>query len=239
MEFFYQIKGKKAPDQEVGAFGGNWVFPPIFSGKVTAISKKHAQLKIEEEYGRKFPLRVLSTDLDSHEFLLSIEEIKPGSHLERLFELQTCKHCSNTFYVIDKYNDHNDNYKGSEYCSQECKTNAYQVGVYLRNQSQVLNGTANPIIYKIYNRVTNLTYIGKTTQVFTLRWYQHFFQGGDCAFHKAIGQSPVTDWTFEVVEIVKIPEDVKTTAEVEKIISQRERFWINHFDSKNNGYNSI
>lgn len=238
-DFFYQIKAKLS-EPETSLYGGiqNWAFPPVFSGKVTACDKKEAKKLIEEDYGRVFPLRVLAKDLASSEFLLNIEEIKPGSRIEDLFELKKCEHCPKTFYVIDHYNNANESYKGSQYCSSKCKNDAAGVREYIRSQFQELSGSENPLIYKIHNRITNMCYIGKTTQIFTLRWYQHFFQGGNNKFHNAIQSSKVTDWLFEIQEIVTIPEDIKTVTEIEKLVIERERFWINHHNSIENGYNS-
>jgi hypothetical protein len=89
-------------------------------------------------------------------------------------------------------------------------------------------------------------YIGKTTQVFTLRWYQHFFQSGTNKFHDAIRKSKISDWIFEIHEVIEFPENLRENKDFrtylndrEKFIIERERYWINHFDSIANGYNSI
>ncbi len=254
-KYFYQIKGK-LNEPEQGFFGGvsNWSFPPIFSGIVEADSKKLAKKIIDEDYDRVFPLRVLSKDLKDNEFLLSIEEIKPHSHLNRLDELQTCNNvnCGKTFYVIDKYNDYHDKYKGSEYCSSECKDEDYQVkrqkqlelnniNIFENSINNNLNSDINKaIIYKITNKINNKCYIGKTTQIFTLRWYQHFFQSGNNKFHNEIKNVKVTDWLFEVIETIEYPEEVKNNyGEYNKYILERERFYINLYDSVNNGYNTL
>jgi hypothetical protein len=239
--FYYQIKGKSNIGNDIvdSYWGGqNWVFPSIFSGKVEAENKKEAKILIEEEYDKIFPLRVLKKDLESNEFLLSIEEIKEGSHIWKLFELKTCLNCGETFYMIDKYNDHNTSYKGHEFCSYDCKEEQNNIRRMLSYENNNISGNQYPIIYKITNKNNNLCYIGKTTQVFTLRWYQHFFQSGNCKFHNAIKESKFIDWTFEVIELVKIPENIKRLAEIENIIFERERHWINYYDSINNGYNS-
>ncbi len=242
-EYYYQIKGKRAPEQFddiMGIYNGNWVFPPIFTGKVEAENKNDAKIQVEQLYGKKFPMRVLAKDLDSNDFLLSLDEIKPGSHIARLFEPQICQHCENTFYVIDKYNDgYYHGYKGPEFCSNQCKLDARDVKEYLRAQFTELSGNQSPVIYKIMHKVTGMVYIGKTTQVFTLRWYQHFFQRGTCKFHEAIKNSKISDWNFEIIEIVMLPQDVKTVQDIEKIILERERHWISHYNSIQEGYNSI
>ena len=59
MEFYFQIKGKRSkkdPDRLGGGlYGGtsNWVFPPLFSGKVEAKDKEEANEKINKLYGKK------------------------------------------------------------------------------------------------------------------------------------------------------------------------------------------
>jgi hypothetical protein len=239
MEFYYQIKGKKGKDQE--SFN-NWVFPPIFSGKVTAENKKKAKEIIYDQYDQIFPLKVLNKDIDKHEFLLSIEEIKEDSHISRLFEPQACIRCKKTFYVIDKYNDHNEKNKGFSYCSSICDELDKQFSQAIKNDYELVYGGNKPLIYKITNKVTNKIYVGKTSQVFTLRWYQHFFQTGTNKFHDAIKASTLKDWQFEILEIVEFPQEIKESREfklLEEYVFERERWWINHFNSIIEGYNSI
>ncbi len=45
-------------------------------------------------------------------------------------------------------------------------------------------------------------------------------------------------WTFEVIEMIEIPKDAQSTLR-HSIILERESFWINHYDSINNGYNTV
>lgn len=239
IEFYYQIKGKSSDNKSEYWQPQNWSFPPIFSGKVTATNKKEAKLLIEEEYGNKFPLRVLKKDLDSNEFLLSIREIT-DDRTRSLFELRECIHCKTSFRVIDSYNNKNLIYKGSEYCSDKCKCEKLQIDkLKFTGDNDNFKGYRNPIIYKIHNNVTNQCYVGKTTQVFTLRWYQHFYQGGGTKFHNAIQDSIITDWSFDIIEIINIPDHVKSIEEIGNLVFERESYWINHFDSVDNGYNSF
>jgi hypothetical protein len=239
-DWFYQIKGKAGEGNDSGLFGGvaNWVFPPIFSGKVTAEDKKKAKEMVEEEYNHVFPLRVLKKDLDSNEFLLNIREITDNKTKE-LFKDISCKRCGTTFKIIDSYNNTHSDYKGSEYCSDECKQDAYEVRRYESDFERDINGIHNPVIYKITNKSTNMCYVGKTTQVFTLRWYQHFFHGTGTKFHDAIKESPITDWTFEVLESIIIEKDLfKTRDEVEQYVLGRESHYISELNCIENGYNS-
>jgi hypothetical protein len=231
-DFYYQIKGK-ADDLEYSM--SSWAFPPLFSGKVTAKDRKEAKLLVEDEYGREFPTRVLKKDLDNHNFLLKITEIKPEDERTRsLFEFIECKyeHCNKKFRIIDLYNDHNQRTKGQGFCSDLCADNHRARNYQEREVSAI--GAAKPVIYRIYNSKTCMAYIGKTTQVFTLRWYQHFFQGSGTKFHKAIFESNLEDWEFSILESVSVPHGI----DVDEFVSSREAFWIQIFDSINNGYNT-
>lgn len=229
-DFYYQIKGR-----EQASYGG-WAWPPVFSGKVSATNKKEAKKLIEEEYGRTFPLRVLSKDLDKENYLLKITEIKDCDEKTRnLFAISECKQCGTKFRIIDKYNDHNETNKGAEFCSYKCQreNNDATRAPIPRDMLSVFGGSA--FIYKIRNNKTNMVYIGKTTQVFTLRWYQHFYQSGSCKFHQAIKNSCLTDWDFQLIEIVKVEKGQNAN----DIVSNREAYWIGHYDSVENGYNTI
>ena len=227
-QFYYQIKGKKGADDY--SFS-NWSFPPIFSGKVSAKDKKEAKLMIEKEYGKKFPLRVLQKDLDSNEFLLKIEEIKEGSHIQRLFEERKCENpnCSNKYRKIDIYNDTNfrDTYGC---CSEECSRKVKEIRQEAYFTEVDFFSNAIPVIYKITNKHTKLCYIGQTIRSFTLRWWEHITRPSDCKFHSALKESKISDWVFEVVEVIPSGNKEK--------LDERESYWIRYYDSINNGFNT-
>lgn len=230
-EFFYQIKGK-----DTGSAFGNWAWPPIASDKVTAPDRKGAKALIEEEYGKIFPVRVLQKDLDSNEFLLTIKEIQEDDHyLRGLFEVRTCKRCNSQFKMIEKYMVNNPG-GGKEYCCRDCR-NA-QTAEDADYAGYDAPSGHPPVIYRITNKTTGLCYIGKTRQAFTLRWYQHFFQGTTTKFHKMIHTTPITDWTFEVLEVVALPEEMTQMVDIDTYLSEREAFHIAAHDSIANGYNT-
>lgn len=258
-EFYFQIKGKKYDKPEktesdsdsedlsstssygYGGWGsGNWSFPPIWSDMVEAKDRKEAHKKIEEMYEKKFLTRILKNDLDSNEFLLVIKEIAEDDHYTRsLFAVNECQQCQQKFKVIEKYHINKPG-GGSTFCSSECgqKFNeAERIKKRSEPTDNISEGIHNPVIYRIFNKITNKSYIGKTKQAFTFRWYLHFFQyKKDTKFYTAIENSNVTDWTFEVIESIVIPEKVEDD---ERYILERETFWINHYDSVRNGYNSV
>ena len=227
-DFYFQIKGKI---EECSM--SNWAFPPLFSGKVAADNRKDAKALVESEFNRKFPTRVLKKDLAENSFLLGIKEIQDDDERTKsLFDLVNCEKCGKSYRVIDLYNDHNQMTKGQGFCSDKCKKESYYENRPDRNT--LSNGGSKPVIYSIYNTKTGMTYVGKTTQIFTLRWYQHFFQGGSTKFHNAIKESNVEDWQFSVIESIQVP----TGIDIDSYISDRESFWINRFDSIKTGYNT-
>lgn len=89
-------------------------------------------------------------------------------------------------------------------------------------------------IYKITNTITNLCYIGQSIDIKD-RWLQHSYN----ATHKvereknrklyiAFHQFGLTNFTFEVLEECELTQSV---------LNERERYWIEYYDSYNNGYN--
>lgn len=226
MRFYYQIKGRRK-ETELG--WSYWDFPPLFSGQIEAKDKKEAKRLIELEYDTTFPLRVLRKDIDNHECLLKIEEMDNNSYLQSLFKLVACEICNTQFRVIDLYNNSNCKYKGKKYCSSECETRATE----LNRVNEFISGgdwsTNIPVIYKITDKRNDKCYIGQTKQSFTLRWWQHIKWGtSDCKFHKAMQESEVTDWAFEVIEVVSDTS----------LLNERESFYIEKYNSIEKGYNT-
>jgi len=88
------------------------------------------------------------------------------------------------------------------------------------------------IIYKITNKENNLSYIGKTTQTLEKRFKQHIRKAlndkKDTHFYRAIRKYGNDCWTSEVLENVEDAE----------LLNEREMFWIECYNSYNNGYNS-
>ena len=87
-------------------------------------------------------------------------------------------------------------------------------------------------IYKITNQINNKCYIGQSIQI-EKRWYQHKWLAKqniypEKALYLAFNKYGIENFTFEIIEI----------CEKEKL-NEREQYWINYYDSYNNGYNTI
>lgn len=230
-EYFYQIRGRTDCD-EMGDKG--WEWPPLFCGVVTADDKKAAKVAIDEEYGRKFPLRVLRADIQQHAFLLRITEVDPqDDYTQRKLRFTACLECGDRFRPIDKYNDPHADYRGLDYCSKKCKT-AGQT----RDVSEFRlagEGRLPPVIYQVRQKTTGRVYVGQTIKPFTLRWWQHLTTLSDCKFHEALKLGPITDFEFSVLEVITVPDDCSASV----YITDRERHWIDVFDSVKSGFNTI
>lgn len=96
---------------------------------------------------------------------------------------------------------------------------------------RVLCGRAPSGIYKITRLKTGEVYIGKSTDV-KKRWAEHSktaYGVGSIAhsiLHTTMKKDGIENFTFELLE--EVPKDKLT---------EREKYWINFFDSKNYGLN--
>ena len=88
------------------------------------------------------------------------------------------------------------------------------------------------IIYKATNIINNKCYIGQTTKTLDTRKKQHLYaaekKNSNFHFHNAIRKYGKENFKWETLEKIKEKE----------IITERESYWINYYDSYNNGYNS-
>lgn len=83
-------------------------------------------------------------------------------------------------------------------------------------------------IYQIKNDFNNKVYIGKTVKNMTTRKAQHLAQLHDgTAIHNSILKHGIEHFTWEVIE-KDVPKEE---------LAEREKYWINYFDSYYNGYN--
>lgn len=239
--FFWCLKG--ATHNSFTQQPDGWEWPPRVSGRIAATSKKEARQKVCEDFGEDYPMRVLDKDRVKYPFLLYIEEMTPNNRYALRFMPRACEICGSQFTLHDHYMEPERSARGGDHtCSQACES------VFRNHQSRdwiaMKNDTGQhpAVIYSILHKPTGQRYIGKTTQAFTLRWYQHFFQPGDTAFHQLIQASAITDWTFEVLEQIHltISETIRRgTPEYHQAVLQREQHWIDTYDTINNGLNSV
>jgi group I intron endonuclease len=89
-----------------------------------------------------------------------------------------------------------------------------------------------PYIYKITNQINEKVYIGKTLETIEKRWKQHLYDSKkdthkNRPIYRAINKYGVENFTIEQIEKC-----------LEKDINDRERFWIESYNSFKDGYNA-
>jgi hypothetical protein len=108
---------------------------------------------------------------------------------------------------------------------------AYVAKPVLEMTKRVLGGKAPSGIYKITRLKTGEIYIGKSTDI-KKRWGEHAktaYGVGSIAhsiLHTTIKHDGIENFTFELLE--EVPKDKLT---------EREKYWITFYDSKNYGLN--
>lgn len=87
-------------------------------------------------------------------------------------------------------------------------------------------------IYKITNILNNKVYIGQSIDIKN-RWIQHIYEAKNKRkngkLYPAMEEDGIDNFIFEVIEECNLDSSV---------LDAKERYWINYYDSFNNGYNS-
>lgn len=82
-------------------------------------------------------------------------------------------------------------------------------------------------IYKIENKINSLVYIGQTVRDVKQRWEEHILYSSNSKIHKALEEFGIENFSFEIIEQCD-----------NNNLNEREIYWIKHFNSLQNGYNS-
>lgn len=87
-------------------------------------------------------------------------------------------------------------------------------------------------IYKITNKLNGKCYIGQSIDI-KIRWMQHIHEGINNTkkgkLYPEIYKYGIDNFSFEVLEECELNQ---------VILDERERYWIEHYNSYNDGYNS-
>ena len=88
-------------------------------------------------------------------------------------------------------------------------------------------------IYKAKSKTTNKVYIGQSSQPLQHRINQHnshaYSSQSNYHFHNAIRKYGPDDFEYEIIE---------DNIDNKDLLNEREKYWIEYYDSYNNGYNS-
>ena len=135
--------------------------------------------------------------------------------------------------------------KYGQYCSEHCKKIHTQKMLEIKKQEcpwinendhiLVKDKDKNLVgyIYRITNKHSLKSYIGKTIKPPLFRWWQHL--KSDCKFER----DNISDLVFEVLEIVTYDKNIESSLykSGEEKLARREMFYITHFDTKDHGFN--
>lgn len=220
-KFFYQLKVKK----ESTSYSDEWQV--IWFDIVEAESKADVKKSISEEHQAVIAEKATKKNSDKIDYRVFITELSEDWEKHWL-TVRTCKVCGLKYDLLNaKRNGEDANH---DICSTSCRRAFRKENDFGDYVQGYLNH--RPCIYRITNKDTGKVYIGQTTQCFTLRWYQHFFQVTDTKFHKAVKESRPSDWTFEVLEVIYEPD-------YKSLLNEREQYWIEKHNSIEDGYNSV
>ena len=86
-------------------------------------------------------------------------------------------------------------------------------------------------IYKYTNKINNKSYIGLSNDIQRRKW-EHQYKANindRTYFHQALHKYGISNFDFEILETFE--------NEDRELLGKREQYWINYYDSYNNGYN--
>lgn len=229
-KFLYRIKVPMLKNEHEDY--NEWEYSVFDVGNIEAEDSKEARLKVEDIYGSKMCMKSKKSDIGKkNKYLIAIYEMT--EYWDNMWNGETiCDQCGQSYTKLERDQANDFDYIKAGTCSPICEKSYYKEKEAKREESRIdldETGIHTPVIYKITHIESGKCYIGQTTQAFTLRWYQHFYQKKETKFHQKLRDTKIIDWRFEVIEIVK----------EKSLLSNREQFYINKFDSVKNGYNSV
>lgn len=161
-----------------------------------------------------------------------------------------CENCHKSYVRIgDTAKSKLWNVQGKNICSAVCNLEysekLRQKYNNIDNENYWISDDAHPLteqygkslvgyIYRITNKNTMLSYIGKTIKPPLFRWWQHL------SVDKKFEQEDLTQLVFEVLEVVYIDNENKNNETLKtKILSEREHYHIDYYSVVDEGYNKI
>lgn len=197
----------------------------LFTGICDKESKREAINQILKNHVNFFPDGKLFQKRKDGQFVyVNIFELT-GYWENHWTELIECPNCGKEATRIERKN-----YGVYErFCSESCREEYIQL-VPLESDDRIhIRGIS--YIYRITQKSTNMSYIGKTVNHPIWRWWQHLKANTGTKFHEELKDIPLNDLTFEVLEVLT----EKNNAEILEIESK----YILKFDTINSGFNSV
>ena len=212
---------------------------------IIATNRESAKKTIIQKHG-DFPFRKTKMMIsgEKYYYLTNSNEYWYKFHHEK-YHLK-CDVCGKEFDIEGSRNLYSFKNKYGTYCSNECK----EIIIKLVKQNHPWISKNDHLgvpedkeanlagyIYRITNKRTLKSYIGKTVNAPLFRWWQHLKTSGKFDNYN------ISDLVFEVLEIVvydeKNPNDALNYTSKEDKLSHREMFYITHNQTINYGFNKM
>lgn len=162
-------------------------------------TKKNVLKKIKEDYPEYFSEKVPQRTVNGELFYVNVYEL--GEYWEKFWTEQIpCRFCGQN--PVNRIDIKNNNYSGYYFCCLEHEETFYANRL-AEDERTYKSGGVIGFIYKITHKETGKVYIGKTINHPIFRWFQHFKAQSGSYFHEVMKESNITDWTYEVLDVLK------------------------------------
>lgn len=101
-----------------------------------------------------------------------------------------CLSCGTFYSKLDILNRRKHN---NQFCSMDCRSTYFDYHEKVKDHER-------GYIYAITYEPTGQVYIGKTSKVFTTRWFEHVFESTpETFFHQLLSTTPIQSWNFKIL----------------------------------------
>lgn len=219
----------------------------LFDDVIVAEHREEAKQIITKRHGKHpFKKTKMMISGEKYYYLADSNEYWYKFHHEKYH--MKCDVCGKEFDIEGSRRLYSFKNKYGTYCSDECKERIIKLvkqnNPWIREDDHIgipKDKEANlaGYIYRITNKKSLKSYIGKTRNAPLFRWWQHLKISGKFDNHN------ISDLVFEVLEIVvydeENPTDTHNYSSKEDKLACREMFYINHNQTANNdhGFNKM
>jgi len=208
---------------------------------IEAYDKDEVKKVLLDKYPQFFPeVKIYEKETkDTAQFFYVIIKKLSNWQLEQVNSGEwICKNCDelhiNRYFSRPRYTN-KPPFVGLLFCDNGNCIDEYKIKYYkdfeLPDDANYVNGSSPNYIYKCTEKSTGKCYVGKTRNAPFFRWWNHLTHSSS-PFGLYLRKTKLSDWTFEVLEI--LPPNIE-----DKEVFRIESEYIVRFDAINNGYNSL
>lgn len=220
----------------------------VFQDVIQSEDRESAKKYITDKHGKAPFRKPKNCKADDFYYYLADSDKYWYDYHHRIYHIK-CSACGKEIEIEGEKNLYLHKNRYGDYCSAECKNTYTKRMDELREKNNPWISEDDHFlvpaksrsclvgyIYRITNKRTEKSYIGKTRKPALFRWWQHLKV--DDKFER----NDITDLLFEVLEIVEYDPELESDAQYEDgedKMSRREMFYITHYNTIREGYNSM